>query len=206
MLDLINTALGGSFTSRLNQNLREEHGWSYGARSAFNDARGTGSFVARASVVTEATGPALKEMLRELDGMATGGLNDEELVKVKAQDRAELVQAYEGVGGMAQRAGALAMLGLSPDFDARASRARQLASREGLLQMAGMVSAKNATIVVVGPREAVGPQLAALELGEPELWDAEGFPLKAGAGESAKGGKAAAGKPAASAKPAGKKK
>ncbi len=63
LLDLINTALGGSFTSRLNQNLREEHGWTYGAGSRFAETRGTGSFSARASVVTEATGPALEQML-----------------------------------------------------------------------------------------------------------------------------------------------
>ena len=65
LLDLINTALGGSFTSRLNQNLREDHGWTYGARSSFVETRGVGTFIARAAVFTNVTAPALKEMLNK---------------------------------------------------------------------------------------------------------------------------------------------
>src|SRR6185503_17368878 len=65
-LDLLNTALGGSFTSRLNQSLREDHGWTYGARSAFSERRGQGSFSASAAVHTEVTGLALKETIDQL--------------------------------------------------------------------------------------------------------------------------------------------
>src|SRR6185503_18747208 len=118
LLELINTALGGSFTSRLNQNLREDHGWTYGARSGFTMTRAVGSFVARAAVVTEATGPALKEMLGELEKMAASGLTDEEVGKVQAQDRAELVQIYERVDGITERLSTLANLGLPPTFEA----------------------------------------------------------------------------------------
>nr|AYM54419.1 zinc protease [Phaselicystis flava] len=179
LLELINTALGGSFTSRLNQNLREEKGWSYGARSAFTEARGTGMFNARASVVKEQTGPSVQETLRELSQMAKEGLTEEELAKVKAQDRAELVQTYEGVQGMAQRLGALAMLALPPDFDMAASRARQQATRDRLRELAVAVDPGAATVVVVGPKAEVLPQLTKLGLGEPEMWDPEGFPLAA---------------------------
>ena len=179
LLDLVNTALGGSFTSRLNQDLREEHGWSYGARSGFTEMRQNGSFIARASVVTEATGPALTAMLADLDKMATGGLTDEELAKVKAQDRADLVQTYESVGGISRRLGNLATLGLEPSYDARASRARQDAPKAELDKLAAAVSPAHATIVVVGPSATVAPQLAAAGLGTPEAWDAEGFPVAA---------------------------
>jgi predicted Zn-dependent peptidase len=177
LLDLINTALGGSFTSRLNQDLREEHGWSYGARSSFVETRALGSFVARASVVTEATGPALAAMLADLDKMAKEGLSAEEHDKVKAQDRADLVQSYETVGSVSQRLASLANLGLPPDHDARASTARQGATKEELDKLASAVSPNGATIVVVGPAKAVLPQLAAAGLGQPELWDPEGNPL-----------------------------
>lgn len=185
LLDLVNTALGGSFTSRLNQNLREEHGWTYGAGSRFAETRGLGSFTARASVVTEATGPALEQMLLELNKMATAGLSDDELAKVLAQDRAELVQSYEGVSGIAGRLAKLSMLGLPPEFDASASRARQQATRAHLGELARAVDPKATTIVVVGPRAAVLPQLAAiklpggLKLPAPELWDAEGYLIPA---------------------------
>jgi predicted Zn-dependent peptidase len=181
LLDLVNTALGGSFTSRLNQDLREEHGWSYGAGSRFAETRGTGGFLAFAQVVTEATGPALQAMLGDLDKMATAGLTAEELDKVKAQDRADLVQLYETVGSTSRRLGTLAMLGLPPGFDASASRKRQEAGKAELDALAAAVSPNGATIVVVGPASAVTPQLASAGLGQPELWDTEGNPIKAGA-------------------------
>lgn len=181
LLDLVNTALGGSFTSRLNQNLREDHGWSYGARSAFTEARGRGVFVARAAVHTEQTGPALRELYKELAKMAEAGLTPDELTKVLAQDRADLVQSYEAVQSISARLGRLAMLGLPPTFDAQASRARQAATQKQLADLAGAVDPKVATIVVVGPRAQVEPQLKPLNLGEPEMWDPEGNRIGAGA-------------------------
>lgn len=185
LLDLVNSALGGSFTSRLNQNLREEHGWTYGANSRFAETRGTGSFMARASVVTEATGKSLEQMLLELDKMASSGLSEDEVSKVMAQDRADLVQGYESVGGISWRLAKLSMLGLPPEFDASASRTRQQATRARLGELANLVDPKATTILVVGPRSAVMPQLAAIKLPSgqalpaPELWDAEGYPLPA---------------------------
>lgn len=178
LLALINVALGGSFTSRLNQNLREDHGWTYGAASAFAETRGTGHFWARAAVVTEATGQALAEMLKELGNMARAGLTPEELDKVRAQDRADLIETYVTVGGISRRLGGLALLGLPPDYDATASRARQAATGNKLLELASFVSPEGATVVVVGPRAAVEPQLTALKLGDPEVLDADGAPAK----------------------------
>ncbi|WP_437289982.1 M16 family metallopeptidase [Sorangium sp. So ce406] len=179
LLQLVNTALGGSFTSRLNQNLREDHGWSYGAASAFTEARQQGAFVARASVVAEATGPALKEMLGELARMADSGLTRDELAKVQAQDRADLVSAYETANRTALRYATLARLGLPETFDAAASQSRQQATLAGLAELARAVDPKSATIVVVGPQQEVLPQLKAIGLGEPEAWDVEGQPIQA---------------------------
>ncbi len=181
LLSLINTALGGSFTSRLNQSLREDHGWTYGARSSFSETRGLGSFSAGAAVVTEATGPALQEMIKELEKMATAGLSEGEVGKVKAQDRADLIQSYEGVGDMAGRLSTLAMLGLAPGFDGTASVARQKATRAELNELAGRVTPRGASILVVGPKATVTAQLAAIGLKDPEIWDTEGFPQKGAA-------------------------
>ena len=61
LLDLLNTALGGSFTSRLNMNLREKHGYAYGATSAFDMRMSPGPFAAAAGVQTDKTAEALKE-------------------------------------------------------------------------------------------------------------------------------------------------
>ncbi len=64
-LEVLNTVLGGSFTSRLNQNLREEHGYTYGAGSGFQMRRSAGVFVAAAGVQTDATAAALTEFFNE---------------------------------------------------------------------------------------------------------------------------------------------
>jgi predicted Zn-dependent peptidase len=176
LLDLLNTALGGSFTSRLNQDLREEHGWSYGAGSHFAETRGTGAFFAYASVVTEATGKALQATLADLDKMAKEGLTAEEHAKVLAQDRADLVQTYETVGSIGRRLGALSLLGLPPGFDGAASKARQKATKAEIDKLGSHVSPAGATIIVVGPAAAVKPQIEAAGLSAPEVYDAEGHP------------------------------
>lgn len=178
LLDLINTALGASFTSRLNQNLREDHGYTYGARSGFTEMRGRGMFFARAAVRTDVTGKALAEMLKELDKMAASGLTADELGKVKAQDRAELVQQYETVNAVSGRLGTLALLGLPPGFDASATRARQAGTLAQVNELASAVGRSAGTIIVVGPKKDVLPQLAEIGFADPELWDAEGQPLK----------------------------
>ncbi|MBI4700399.1 MAG: insulinase family protein [Deltaproteobacteria bacterium] len=182
LLDLINTALGGSFTSRLNQNLREDHGWTYGARSAFVETRAVGPFVARAAVFTNAAGAALGETLREIDGMKQGGLSEDEYEKGRARDTAELIQTNETLEGLVDRLATLAALDLGPGFDAAASSARQAASRATLAALARQsLDTTEASIVVVGPKALVLPQLRVLGRGEPEQWDPDGRPLAAGA-------------------------
>ena len=181
-LDLVNTPLGGSFTSRLNQNLREEKHWAYGAGSYFIGTRGKGAFWAMASVETPATGPALKEALRELDKMAKEGPTAEELDKAKAQDRADLLRTFETISETADRLAGLARLALPPTYDADASLARQSMQLVDVATLAKThVDPASATIVVVGPKEAVWKDLVELGLGEPVLWDAEGKPVVAAA-------------------------
>ena len=88
-LEVLNTVLGGSFTSRLNQNLREKNGYAYGARSAFDMRLSAGRFVAAAGVQTDKTGEALKEFFNELDGIRKP-MPAEELRKAQELRRARL--------------------------------------------------------------------------------------------------------------------
>lgn len=181
-VDLVNTPLGAGFTSRLNQNLREEKHWAYGARSMFIEARGKGGFLASAAVETPATGPALKEMLRELEKMAAEGPTAEELEKAKAQDRADMLQTFETINGTAGRLASLARLGLPPTHDVDASLSRQSQKLVDVVALAkAHVDPGPATIVVVGPKALVWKDLVALGRGEPVLWDAEGKPVVEGA-------------------------
>ena len=174
-LGLVNTALGGSFTSRLNQNLREDKHWTYGAFSRFQETVGVGGFVAMAAVETAATAPALHEMLAEIEKMNQGGLADEEHRKVRAQDLADLIQTNESASGLASRLGSLAILGLPSDTDARNSEIRQKATLLELNELCKRyLSLDDATIVVVGPKEEVLGPLGLLELGDPEARGPDG--------------------------------
>jgi predicted Zn-dependent peptidase len=83
-LRVMNTILGGSFTSRLNQNLRETHGYTYGANSGYAMRRLAGPFAASASVVTAKTDSSLIEFLKELRRMRDSIVPAEELAKARA--------------------------------------------------------------------------------------------------------------------------
>jgi hypothetical protein len=77
VLDVLNTVLGGSFTSRLNNNLREEHGYAYGAGSSFDMRQSAGPFVASAGVQSDKTVESLREFFKELDGIRQPVPSDE---------------------------------------------------------------------------------------------------------------------------------
>lgn len=175
VLGRLNTALGGSFTSRLNQDLREEHGWTYGAHSRFSWNRMRGVFVAQAAVQTEHTGDALKNMLADVAGMAKDGLTPEEVETTKRHARSTLVEAFETVQDAAARLARNAGVGQSAEHEAVAAQVAQRADRAQLKNLAGQyLGLDGATIVIVGPRTKVAPQLAAIGISTFETTTPEG--------------------------------
>jgi zinc protease len=80
---LMNYALGGSFNSRLNLNLREDKGWTYGARSAYNADKYSGDFAFSSGIKAGATDSALTEVMKELRDYASNGITEEELSFMK---------------------------------------------------------------------------------------------------------------------------
>jgi len=105
--DLATTVLGGTFTSRLNRLMREEKGYTYGARASANPGRSFGTVVASSSVEKDSTAEGLTDMLSTLEAAAESGFTDEELVKAQSANRTALISA---VGGRARTAGALVRL------------------------------------------------------------------------------------------------
>ena len=175
----VNEAIGGSFTSRLNQDLREDHGWSYGARAGVSRSRGAGMVTASAAVHTEKTGEALKAMLADLDSFAKSGLTPDEMDKTRSQARGELVQAFESLQGATARLALDAALGLPPDYERTASERRDAATREDLARLAATYfDPREAVIVIVGPRAQIADAIIAAGLPAPELRDADGNVLK----------------------------
>jgi predicted Zn-dependent peptidase len=180
-LGRVNDAIGGSFTSRLNQDLREQRGYTYGASSRFSVSRGPGQIVAWASVVTDKTGEALSAMLGDLRHFAQGGLSDDEIARTRSQSRASLVNTYESVEGIASRLAGDAALGRGADYEARASQACDEAGRPLLDTLAKrFYSPEDAIVVVVGPRARVRPMLDSLGLPAPEIRDADGNVVRSG--------------------------
>jgi predicted Zn-dependent peptidase len=178
----VNNALGGSFTSRLNQDLREEHGWTYGARSRVAANRGVGSTSASAAVVTEKTAEALKAMLADLDDYARIGLTDDEVTKTRLQARAELVEQFESVEATSFRLARNAAFGLPPDYEAKASILRDEADKRTLSKLASIYFDRaQAVIVIVGPRVKLEAPLAQIGITGVELRDAEGNVVNAAA-------------------------
>ncbi|MEZ5317486.1 MAG: pitrilysin family protein [Vicinamibacterales bacterium] len=115
VLDVLNTILGGSFTSRLNQNLREEHGYAYGASSVFDMRRSAGPFFAAAGVQIDKTVESLREFFKELDGMHQPVPADE-LDRAKNLEALSFPGGFETTAGMAANLGELVVYGLSESF------------------------------------------------------------------------------------------
>jgi zinc protease len=101
---LVNRALGGQFTSRLNLNLREKHGFTYGARSGFSFNKQPGPFTASAGVTTAKTDSSVREFMYEIDKMHKEGITPDELAFVKKGLTGSFALAFETP---AQIAGAL---------------------------------------------------------------------------------------------------
>lgn len=180
LLSLANVPLGGSFTSRLNQVLREDYGFTYGARSRFNFQRGEGMFVARAAIRTDAISDALRLTLEQIQKLAEEGLTEDELNKAKAQVQSEMVSGYGTLRGVVSSLVSNAMVGLGPDADARIlARQREATGEEVRQALQRHLDLKKATIVLVGPREAVLEAFEKNGLPAPELLDTDGKPLPA---------------------------
>ena len=171
----VNDAIGGSFTSRLNQDLREEHGYTYGARSRFSRSRGPGQVVSYANVVTDKTGDALAAMLADLKKFSEGGMTDDEVARTRTQAREDLVGVYQSDEGIAGHLAADASLGLPPDWATQSSRKRDAATKPELDALAKQFyGLSDAILVVVGPLARIQPMIDKLGLPAPEIRDAEG--------------------------------
>jgi len=174
--DLVNTALGGSFTSRLNQNLREQHGYSYGAGSRVSEQGGQARVTVVTSVQTEVTGAALAELRRELDGLTAAGLGAAEAGKARETERSGVAEALATAASLADAMAGAVVAGRPASFladevaalDGADADAAQAAARAGTFAFDGLA------LVLVGDRRAVLPQLERHGLPVPEAVDAEG--------------------------------
>jgi len=117
LIGAANEVLGGSFTARVNMNLREDKGWSYGARTIAIDARGQGIYLVYAPVQSDKTSEALAELDKELYGyLGDNPATAEELAKVVANNVNSLPGAYETGGAVLGNMTSNARFGRADDY------------------------------------------------------------------------------------------
>lgn len=164
-LRVLNTILGGSFTSRLNQNLREQHGYAYGAGSSFDMRRGAGPFFASAGVQTDKTSEALKEFFTEL-GRIHDPVGADELEKAKNYLALLLPRNFETTRGLAGSLAQLYVYDLPADFyETYGTRVRGVTAADVARAAGTYIQPDKLAVVVIGDRKTIEPGIKALNLG-----------------------------------------
>ena len=178
-IQVLNTILGGSFTSRLNQNLRETHGFTYGASSGFLARRLPGPFIAQASVVTAKTDSSLIEFLRELRRIRDSIVPGDELAKAKAYLTLGLPGDFETTQGTAGRLGELWQNDLPLTWYGDYARRINAVTVADLQRVARRhIRPDEFAVVVVGDRSQIEASVQALHEGPISLRDLWGQEIR----------------------------
>lgn len=175
---LLNTLLGGSFTSRLNMNLREEHGYTYGARSGFVMRKTTGYLVATSNVRADVTGASLKEFLREFDRMRKGDITETEAAKARETLRTDVIQAFQGLSGIIREGVERTLNGMA--FESLAADVERMQTMDAAMlnrQAPSAIPVERGVLVLVGDKKTILEQIKDLNLQTPVEMDINCSPV-----------------------------
>jgi zinc protease len=177
---LLGTILGGYFNSRVNANLREGHGWTYGARAGLRADELVGSFSAGASVRNAVTDSAVVEFLKEIQRLRDEKVSKEELQVVKNVLTGQFSRNLEEPGTVAEFALTTARLKLSPNYFEQYLAKLQAVTPEEIMQAAKRyLRPDRAHILVVGNRAEVAERLKPLSANSTiNFLDVNGQPVK----------------------------
>lgn len=175
-----NAIFGGMFSSRVNLNLREKNSYTYGARSYFVMRHGAGPFFVGAPVFVDKTGPAIKEVLNELDAIRKGPTEDE-LALAKENIRLAMPGRFESTSDVTSAVADLVVYDLPLDeYEKRPARIDAVTADDVKRVANEFLLAEAMTFVVVGEKAKVAPQLEELKLGPADERDPFGNALGAG--------------------------
>ena len=178
-LEVMNSELGGLFSSRINLNLREEHGYTYGATSRFVYRRSLGYFATGGGIRTDATAPAVTETLKEIHRMIDTQMTPDELALAKDSQSRSLPGIFETSSG---EAGALAEIfeyNLAHDyFSNLPERLNAVTAADAQAVARKYLHPDQLILVCVGDRSKIEPELVKLDLGAVEIRDADGNVVK----------------------------
>lgn len=168
-ITVMNAILGGLFSSRINLNLREVHGYTYGASSGFDWRRSAGPFVIATAVASDVTAAAVAETLSEIDRMRSEAVSESELSLATSYLDGVFPIRYETTGSIAGALAALVVYGLQDDwYDSYRDRIRAVTTADVLSAAQLYVRPDELQIVVVGDAAAIREPLAALGVGPVE--------------------------------------
>ena len=176
-LEVANGALGGLFSSRVNMNLREKNGYTYGAFSFFSYHRGPGPFFVASSVRTDTTSDALREMFKEVDGMQTSPLSPAELKVAKDATARSLAGLFETTGASVDTIAGLFTYDLPLDFfSILPSKVDNVTISDVERVSKQYFVPGKMFVVVVGDRQKIEKGLQQLPLGKIQLTGFDGTP------------------------------
>lgn len=176
-LSVLNTILGGSFTSRLMQNLRETHGYTYGARSSFDMRRAAGPFTASAEVVAAKSDSALVEFMKELSSIRDT-VPVAELSKAKQYMQLGLPSDFETTQQIATALVPVALYDLPLNFYDSYVQSVEAVTQADVQRVARQyINPASLAIVIVGDRKSIEPGLKALNVGAIVVRDFFGQPI-----------------------------
>jgi zinc protease len=164
-IQVMNTILGGSFASRLNMNLREKNGYTYGASSAFDMRASAGPFVAAAGVQTDKTADALKEFFNELNGISKP-VPAEELRRAKNYVSLRFPAGFETTVDISRRLEDAIVYHLPDDYFAKYVPNIEAVTAADVQRVAQKyVHPDRSVVVITGDRKVIEPGIQALKLG-----------------------------------------
>jgi predicted Zn-dependent peptidase len=179
-LRVMNEMLGVLFQSRLNHNIREVKGYSYGVSSSFAFGKGPGAFRAGGDVVTAKTDSALIEFMKELrDIRGSRPPTDDELAQAKASLVQSLPSTFESVIGVNNNISSIYTQGLPDDYYQLFTRSVNAVTRDDVVRVATKyIDPQHLAIVIVGDRSKIEAPLAATKIAPIVVLDANGDPAK----------------------------
>jgi zinc protease len=174
-IQVMNYTLGGSFGSRINMNLREQHGYTYGANSGFRAYREGGSFVASSLVRTDVTGAAAKEMMHEITTFAGNPPTKAELKMAKDASIQSLPGQFETGGATAGALQAIFLYDRPLDYYSTLPAKYESVTAADVERVAMEdVHSDHMVILAVGDRAKIESQLKDEKLGPIEIRDGQG--------------------------------
>jgi predicted Zn-dependent peptidase len=176
--EVLSSTLGGGFTSRLVQRLREQLGITYGAGSGMDYRVAAGPFVISTAIVTKETGTGLTEIVKILDDLSTNNVPAEELDKSKQNLIRALPAQFETNGATAAAIAELVLFGLPDNWYASyAANIRKITAKDVKAVVKTVTPSKNMVIAIVGDVSKIKADVDKLGLGDAVMHDLYGVPV-----------------------------